>query len=150
MSDKMKSLEADMMAARKAGDKPLVGVLGMLVSKVRMIAKNDKNRDVLDGDVLTAALKTVKEVNETRDALLTGNRDTTGVDYEISVVSAYIPKKMDEAELRHKVEGHLLCAQSEGVEGKALRGYVMKTLSTHHRGEFDPAVVQAILAESGV
>lgn len=142
MSDKLKMIEADMMAARKARNAPLVGALGMLVSKIRLLAKNDGNRDVTDSDVLSSVAKTVKEVNETRDALVKGGRSTEEADYEISVVSAYLPRQLSEGELRASIMGYMETCP----DPKKARGHVMKNLAENHKGAFDSAQAQAILA----
>ncbi len=144
MSEALKSLERDVITAMKAGDRTKLDVLRMLVSKVKMIAKSDKNRDVQDGDILTAALKMVKETNETRTILIDRGRDTSVEDAEIAIVSQYLPRQMDEAELRARI---VEIVASAPTTGKAVRGHLMKILNTEHKGQFDPSVANTIAGE---
>ncbi len=152
MSEALKRVQADVITAMKAGDRTRLDVLRQFVNKVNMTAKNDGNRAPTDADVLTAGLKIVKEANETLTMKVPGT-DTVAVaaddprrealTNEVAIVSEYLPKQMDESELRA-----LLTKLSEGApEGKAARGYYNKELNAGYKGQFDNAVAQKIIAE---
>lgn len=143
MSDALRKLESDVIVAMKAGDRTRLDVLRMLVNKVKMTAKNDKNRTVVDEDVITAGLKTIKEANETRDIYVSRGVDTTVQDTEIAIVSEYLPQQMDEAGLRKLINE----LSANAPEGKSARGYYMKELNGRYKGQFDNRVAQTIIAE---
>lgn len=143
MSEALKRLEGDVVAAMKGGDKPRLEILRMLVNKVKMTAKNDGNREPTDADVITAGLKTVKEANETRDILVSRGVDTSAQDTEIAIVSEYLPRQMSEDELRALI-GKLAV---NAPEGKAARGYFMKELNGSYKGQFDNRIAQQIIGE---
>lgn len=143
MSDQLKRLESDVVAAMKAGERTRLDILRMFVNKAKMTAKNDGNRMAEDRDVLTAGLKMVKEANETRDLLIANGRGVEIQDNEIAVVSEYLPKQMTEAELRNLLVG----LKSQAPEGKAARGFYMKELNANYKGQFDPRAANEIVAE---
>lgn len=143
MSEQLKTLEADVVTALKGGDSARVNILRQYVNRVKMAAKNDKNREPTDADVLAAGLKIVKEANETRAIYVERNVSTDDQDYEIEVVSAYLPKQMTSAELRELIVTLLV----DAPEGKAARGHVMKTLNGQYRGQFDNTLAQQYLGE---
>lgn len=143
MSEALKRIESDVVAAMKAGDKTRVTVLRAFVNKAKMAAKNDGNREPTDADVLTAGLKTVKEANETRDIYVEKGIDYSQQDTEIAIVSEYLPKQMTEAELRSLIDK----LSENAPEGKAARGYYMKELNGSYKGQFDNRVAQQIIGE---
>jgi uncharacterized protein YqeY len=140
MSEKMKSLQADMIAAMKAGDKTRKTILSTLMARAKLAAKNDGDREITDADVVQAVQKTIKEANETKGFI--GSGGTWAQDTEIAVVSVYLPQQMTDAELLDKIKVYL----ADAPEGKAARGYVMKNLQAF-KGSFDPQRATAILGE---
>ena len=143
MSEALKKLQSDVVAAMKAGDRTRLDVLRQFVNRVKMTAKNDKNREPRDEDVVTAGLKIVKEANETREIYLTKGVSTELQDSEIRIVSEYLPQKMDTDKLRSILNNLMASAP----EGKAAKGYLMKNLNTDYRGQYDPQDANAIVAE---
>lgn len=146
MSEALSRIEADIISAMKSGNKTRLDILRMLVNRIKMTAKNDKNRAVVDGDIITAALKTVKEANETRDIYLTRNVDTSAQDDEIAIVSEYLPKQMDEGELQGLID-QIVANVGSSVKGKALMGPIMKELNGKYKGQFDPKLANAIVSK---
>lgn len=145
MTTLLKKIEEDTKIALKAGEKDKVVYLRMLNNSAKLIAKNDKNRSVTDEDVINAALKTIKSVNETKDILTQRDMDASECDREISIVSEYLPKQLEFIELRNII--HNLHSHSDCPEGKAAKGYIMKNLNAEYRGQFDNKTAQIIINE---
>jgi uncharacterized protein YqeY len=139
----LQKLKADVIVAMKAGDRTRLDVLRQFVNRTTMTAKNDGNRDATDKDVITAGLKIVKEANETRSIYVEKGVDTSPQDTEIAIVSEYLPRQMSEDDLR----AVLVTLSASAPEGKAARGYYNKELNARHKGEFDNAVAQRMIAE---
>jgi uncharacterized protein YqeY len=103
MKDKIK---ADSVAALKSHDNVRVGVLRYLISLI------DKKELQLPPGQMTETVevsvlrKELKDKQEAREMFVKGNRDdlVKEVDYEIAVVSEYLPAEMPEAELEKIVD----------------------------------------------
>lgn len=146
MSEMLKTLQADMIAAMKAGEKNRKDVLSALIARTKLLAKNDKNREVTDRDVIQAVEKTIKDTSDTKEFAIKAGRDTDAFDFEIATVSQYLPKQLTKDELA-KIVNDLVSA---GPEGKAVRGFVMKNMNADYKGSFNPQVVNQILSDLGV
>ena len=148
-------IENDINEARRTRDSRRLKVLTLLMSKIQLLAKNDGNRairedgpDVKDGrnDVIDGVNRYRKEVAEMREALSRAGRTTDEQDYELTVVDAYLPSQMSDAEVDAEIEKAL-----EGLErGPKAMGAVMKHLNEGFKGRFDAkttsARVKALLA----
>lgn len=143
-AESLASLQAQIVTAMKARDSERLTVLRMLMNRAKLIAKNDGNREATDADLLQAATKTVKEANDTRAIYVERGVDTSAQDNEISIVSEFLPQPMSEQELRALIQN--LTSSYEG-ESKGLRGFIMRTLNADHKGAFDPARANALIAE---
>lgn len=146
MSEMLKTLQAGMIAAMKAGEKNRKDVLSALIARTKLLAKNDKNREVTDRDVIQAVEKTIKDTSDTKEFAIKAGRDTEAFDFEIATVSQYLPKQLTKDELA-KIVHDLVSA---GPEGKAVRGFVMKNMNADYKGSFNPQVVNQILSDLGV
>lgn len=145
MSEMLKTLQADMIAAMKAGEKNRKDVLSALIARTKLLAKNDKNREVTDRDVIQAVEKTIKDTSDTKEFAIKAGRDTEAFDFEIATVSHYLPKQLTTDELV-KIVNDLVSA---GPEGKAVRGFVMKNMNAEYKGSFNPQDVNKILSDLG-
>lgn len=145
MSEMLKTLQADMIAAMKAGEKNRKDVLSALIARTKLLAKNDKNREVTNRDVIQAVEKTIKDTTDTKEFAIKAGRDTEAFDFEIATVSQYLPKQLTKDELA-KIVADLV---STGPEGKAVRGFVMKNMNADYKGSFSPQDVNQILSDLG-
>lgn len=146
MSNIISDLEEKIKAAMKSGDKNRLKSLRSLMSKVKMLAKNDKNREPTDEDVVNAAIKMVKENNETKSFLVERDRDTSEQDNEIAVVSEFLPKQLSYEELTSEIN-KIIIANDGRLDSKSGKGVIMKHLNQHFRGQFDNKVAQEIIAK---
>jgi uncharacterized protein len=140
----LKDIEGEVVTALKAGNRPRVDVLRMLVNQTKLVAKNDTNREVRDDDVITAANRIIKQARETRSFLPEGDSRANGLDAEIAIVTEFLPQQMDREEL-DKLIGGLVEEGLTGENPKAARGIVMKTLNSQYRGRFDSQIANEIL-----
>lgn len=147
-------IEADLTEARRSRDARRLGVLTLLVSKIRLLAKNDGNRDIREdgvdsplpekerrNDVIDGISRYRKEVDDMRDALVKAGRPTDEQDYELSVVNAYLPQQLTDAELDAEIEKALAGTDRSP---KAM-GAVMKHLNGGFRGRFDARAANAAI-----
>jgi hypothetical protein len=144
-------IEADLAEARKARDSRRLGVLTLLVSKIQRLAKDDGNRPVREdgpetkdgrNDVVAGITRYRKEVDEMREALTRAGRPTDEQDYELAIVSAYLPQQLTAEELDAEIEKAL-----EGTDRtKKAMGAVMKHLNGGFRGRFDAKTANVLVS----
>lgn len=141
MSERLKTLEADIAAARRIADRDRLKVLTLLLSKIQRVAKDDGNRAVTDEDVIQGVSRYRKEVDEAKALLGKAGRDTTGHDAELAIVTAYLPAQMTADELDAEIEKAL---NGTDRTRKAM-GVVMKHLNERFKGRFDPKAANAAI-----
>ncbi len=149
MSEILTKIEQDIITAMKAREADRLGVLRMLSNRIKMVAKNDGNREIVEQDVITGIQKSIKETAETREIYVTKGMATTEQDMEISILEGYLPKQMTEAEIRVLIEQVIADNQAseKPLAGKALMGPVMQKLKTEHSGAYDPRLASKIAGE---
>ena len=141
------ALENAVTVSLKAGQKDRVGILRMFVNTAKLIAKNDGNRDATDDDVLSAGNRMIKQARETRSFLPEGDERAAALDLEIATVEEFLPQRMPRDELDPIITKLIEEGLASGA-GKGVRGYMMKTLNTQYRGQFDSAVANDILGKA--
>lgn len=136
------TLDADILAARKARDTGRLTILTLLMSKVQRIAKDDGNRAATDDDLIQGISRYRKEVDDMRAAMIKAGRPTDEQDAELAVVNAYLPSQLSAEELDAEIEKAL-----EGTDrSKKAMGAVMKHLNAGFRGRFDPKAANAAVS----
>lgn len=136
------TLDADILAARKARDTGRLTILTLLMSKVQRIAKDDGNRAATDDDLIQGVSRYRKEVHDMRAAMVKAGRSTDEQDAELAVVNAYLPSQLTAEELDAEIEKAL-----EGTDrSKKAMGAVMKHLNSGFRGRFDPKAANAAVS----
>lgn len=132
-------LQNDIDAARRNADAPKLKVLTLLMSKVQRLAKDDGNRAATDADVIAGVSRYRKEVDEMRTILVDTGKPTDHQDFELSIVSAYLPTQLTDEELDAEIEKAL---EGTSRDRKAM-GAVMKHLNGGFKGMFDPKAANA-------
>lgn len=141
---KLKEIENSVKESMKAGDKARTTALRGLVNVVKLVAKNDGNREPTDDDVITAGNRVVKQIRETLSFIPeTAEDQRAPLLAEIATVEAFLPQKMDRTKLAGLIEELL----KDAPEGKAAKGFVMKNLNQTYRGMFDASMANEIVAE---
>ena len=121
-------IKTDAVEALKSGDKKRVEVLRFLVSLI------DKREFQLSLSALTEAeeinvlRKELKNKEEAREMFLKAGRNdlVEQEDYEIEVVKAYLPKELDETEIRKIVDEVIV---EKGKVFGAVMGEAMKRVA---------------------
>jgi uncharacterized protein YqeY len=134
-------LRQDLNAARKAGDKPGVIVLGTAIADVRN-REIEVKRDVTDDDVIDVLRKSIKKRREAIDMYVSAKREDL-VDKEraeLTTLERYLPAQVDPAEIRAAVR-----AAIEG--GAANIGAVMGKVVPQFKGRAEGSTINAIARE---
>lgn len=139
----LKNIEDAKIAAMKEKNKPRVDAIKLLINEINLIAKTDKNRQPNEDDIITAANRLTKKANETLSYMDDTDERKAKPQYEISVMAEFLPEKMSDEELMTILTNYISNAP---VEGKAVRGYIMKELNSNYKGQFDPRSVNEKLS----
>lgn len=136
-------LTADMKTAMKAGDKPRLEVVRMLISEIkkRAEAEADDLSDDDEGSILQKAVKTrVETVGQAKAA---GRNEIAEKEQaEIELIQAYLPQQMSAAEVTSKVKA---VAAEVGYASAKDTGKFMKAWMSQYKGLADGKLVKAAL-----
>jgi uncharacterized protein YqeY len=136
-------LKGDMIAAMKAKDKERLAVLRMLVSTVKDAAI-DKRAELTDDDVLKLLMSYAKKREESQAQMTEAGRDDLAAKeaQELEVVREYLPKPLDEAQLRELVQGVIA---DLGATTMKDMGRVMKECTARAAGQADGSRISAVV-----
>lgn len=141
-------LTADMKTALKAGDKPRLEVLRMLVSELKKRAIDAQVDALADADEVAVLQKAVKTRQDSVAQARAANRadiaDREAA--EVLVIEAYLPRQMDAAEVAAKVRA---LAAEIGFTGGKDTGRFMKEWMARYKGLADGRLVQDALKGLG-
>lgn len=142
----IKDVENATKTAMKSGEKDRVNYLRNLTNQIKLIAKNDKNRETTDEDVIAAANRIVKQNRETISFYPDGSELSQPLLDEITTVQEFLPKQMDREELSEMID-KLIAEGLASDKPKAARGHVMRVLNTEYRGMFDSKDVNELIGD---
>lgn len=148
MATYLDKLTQDMKAAMKAGDKPRLEVLRMLISELKKRAI-DAQVDALPDDEEIAVLhKAIKTRADTVAQAKAAGRDEIAAkeSAEIAVIEGYLPKQMTPAEVADKAKA---LAAEIGYQGGKDTGRFMKEWMARYKGLADGKLVQQALKDLG-
>jgi len=136
--DLLAQLQTDMKTAMKAGDKPRLSVIRMLLSDVKNIDLAPKPTTAEDA-VASYGKKLRKSQEEYQR--LGKTAEVEQLEYELGIVNGYLPKKASPEETEKLVDVFLASQTfTEKQVGQAM-GAFMKA----HGGQVDPGVANPIL-----
>ncbi len=145
MSTTRTRIEADLKAAMLARNELTRDTLRLVLSDVKKL-EVDRSRDATEEDVigaLTGGAKRRQESITQFDAA--GRKDLADKERaELAVISAYLPKQMDEADAKRIVAG--LIAEQKLTSKKDV-GLLMKALMAKHKGAVDGKLAQRLASE---
>jgi uncharacterized protein len=132
-------ISADFLQAFKSGDKVKKNLLGVVKGEITTVEKNTNSGDLSDAEVTKILNKIAKNLKET---IAQANSEEAKA--ELSVIEAYLPKQMTEAEIRVAVEQIIAetGASSPGEMGKVMGGFNAK-----YAGQADGKIVSVIVKE---
>jgi len=105
-------------------------ILRMILSRAKLIAKNDKDRELTDEDIFTSIRKQIKQNKETIVCLKEGKRDFSQEEFEMEILSTYLPAQMSSAEMEKIVVG-LIEEIPEEKRNLKSKGLIMGKLSQY-------------------
>lgn len=137
-------LRADLLEARKAHNDIKSGLLTALVGEAAMVGKNNGNRETTDEEALKVVKKFLDNAKETRGLLAERNATEAlaKIEAEITVLEAYMPNQLSEAELRGVI------AMFKMENPGANIGAIMKHLASDYAGRYDGKMASIIAREA--
>jgi uncharacterized protein YqeY len=138
-------IKSDMGQALKAGDKPRLSVLRLLISAISY-AEIDKQKKLDDSDVIDVLSKEAKKRKESIEAFEKGNRQDL-VDKEkaeLAIIAQYMPQQMSRDEIIAIVQKAI---NETGVKTPAEKGKVMGKVIPLTKGRAEGKEVNDIVTE---
>lgn len=127
------------VAALKNHDANARAILSVLLNKIKLveIEKRTANADLTDADVVAVLQKTLKELDEEKQAFERAGRteNVQALNAQIAFVSAYLPKMMTDEEIKAEI----LALSDKSVPS------VMKHFKANFTGKCDMRRVQEVL-----
>lgn len=127
------------VAALKNHDANARAILSVLLNKIKLveIEKRTANADLTDADVVAVLQKTLKELDEEKQAFERAGRteNVHALNAQIAFVSAYLPKMMTDEEIKAEI----LALSDKSVPS------VMKHFKANFAGKCDMRRVQEVL-----
>ena len=134
-------LQQDLNAARKAGDKAAVIVLGTTIADARN-HEIQQRRDLTDDDVLEVIRKAIKRRREAIELYLSAKRDDLVAKErsELATLEGYLPAQVDAEEIRAAVRDAI-------AGGATTIGAVMSRVVPQFKGRAEGSTINAIARE---
>lgn len=134
-------LQSDLTAARKAQDKPLTLLLGMLVSDLKN-RQLEVNRALTDDDVVDVLRKGIKRRRESVEMYVKGGREDLAAKEreEVVVIERYLPAQVSDDEIRAAVRAAI-------AAGATNMGAVMGKVVPQFKGRAEGGTINAIVRE---
>jgi uncharacterized protein YqeY len=136
-------LTEDMKTAMKSGEKDRLGVVRLILAAIKQ-KEVDERVEMTDPLVLAVLEKMVKQRKDSitqYDAA--GRDDLAKVErYELGIIEAYLPAKMDEASVQAAIDA---AVAETGAAGPADMGKVMGVLKPKLAGQADMGLVSQLL-----
>jgi uncharacterized protein len=136
-----------LVSAMKGGRKEEVGIYRMLLSEIKKIAIDRKERDEITDELVTDALtKAMKSRKESVTQYRAGDRDDLAVkeEVEIALIEQYLPEALSETEVAAIVDAAVAEA---GAQSPREMGKVMKLVMAQVKGRADGKVIKDLVME---
>ena len=141
MTSLLARLQQDLNAARKAGDKLGVIVLGTAIADVKN-REIEQHRELTDDDVVEVIRKAIKRRREAIELYLSAKRDDLVAKErsELATLEGYLPVQVDAEELRAAVRLAI-------ADGATNIGAVMGRVVPQFKGRAEGSTINAIARE---
>ena len=139
------TIQSDMYAAMKSGDKHKSGTLRVALSKLKD-KKIEKREDLSDVEALKIIQNLVKQRKEAADIYKENGRNDLmeNENAELEILNVYLPKMMSEDDLRVLVKK---VVEETGASGLSDIGKVMPEVMKQSAGKADGKMAQSIVRE---
>ncbi|MEZ0169878.1 GatB/YqeY domain-containing protein [Microvirga sp. TS319] len=140
---------ADMKEAMKAGDKGRLGAIRLIQAALKdkdIEARGAGKEPLSDEDILALLQKMVKQRQESITMYEQGGRTELAQQEknEVEVISSYLPKQMDEAEMKAAIEAAI--AETGAASMKDM-GKVVAALRAKYAGRMDFAKASGLVKD---
>ena len=138
-------LTDDMKAAMKAGEKDRLGVIRLVNAAIKQ-KEVDERVEMTDPLVLAVLEKMVKQRKDSiAQYEAAGREDLAAVErYELTVIDAYLPAKLGEAEILAAIDAAIAAT---GAAGPADMGKLMGVLKPQLAGQADMGEVSKLVKQ---
>ena len=128
-----------MKTAMKAGDKDRLKVVRMILAAIKQV-EVDTRTELDDAAVLGVLEKMVKQRRDSVEQFRQGGRDDLADNElaEITVLEAYLPEQLDEAEIDALIDEAI---QATGADGMRDMGKVMGVIKSKAAGRADMGMI---------
>ncbi len=144
-------IQADTKEAMKSKDAPRLSTLRLISAAIkdREIAARGENTEhpgLTDGDLVAILSKMVKQRQESARAYEEGGRLELAEkeEAEIKVIQAYLPRQLDEAEVKSAIEKVVADLNASSIRDM---GRVMAELRARYAGQMDFGAVGPMIKE---
>ena len=139
------TIQSDMYAAMKSGDKHKTGTLRVALSKLKD-KKIEKREDLSDVEALKIIQNLVKQRKEAADIYKENGRNDLmeNENSELEILNAYLPQMMSEDDLRTLVKK---VVEDTGASNLSDIGKVMPEVMKQSAGKADGKMAQSIVRE---
>ncbi len=142
-------INADLKAAMKAGEKARVGTLRLVNAAIKSadIEARPSGKDAIsDADILSVLAKMIKQRRDSIEQYTAGGREdlVEKEAAEIAVIEAYLPKQMDEAEMKTAIADII---KDVGADTPKDMGKVMGALKSKFTGQMDFGKASAMVKD---
>jgi len=133
----------DMKSAMRAKDARRLSAVRLLLASIKQ-REVDERKDMSDADVISVIEKMIKQRRDSIEQFQKGGRqDLVEIEqFELSVLQAYMPKALADAEIAAAVSAAI---QSSGAKGIADIGKVMAVLKPQLAGRADMGKVSGLV-----
>lgn len=132
------TITEELKAAMRAGDKVRLSTIRLMQAalKDREIEARTAGKDLVEDDILSMLQKMIKQRQESLRIYEEAKRDDLAAQEraEIEVISSFLPKQMDEAEVSAAVDA---AVAETGAAGMKDMGKVMAVLKERFAGRMD-------------
>lgn len=137
-------INSDMKTAMLAKDQPRLEAIRAIKSAVLLLKTSPEG--LTEDSAMKALQKEVKKRKESAEIYVTQNRkDLADVElFQAGVIEAYLPKQMDEAEIRTEVQNLI---SELGATSAADMGKVMGAATKKFAGKADGKIISAIVKD---
>jgi len=138
-------VDKDMIKALKSGDKERLTVLRGLKSDLKY-KKIEVGAELTDEQALETLASAAKKRRESIEQFRAGGREdlVKNEEFELEVISSYLPKQLTEEELRQMAESAIKVV---GADSPKQMGLVMKALMPKVKGRADGKLVNKLISE---
>ncbi len=143
------TIESDLKAALKSGEKEKAGVLRFLISAIKnfQIEKKMQDKRYLPDEDIVLVLR--RQVKQRRDSISQyekgGRRDLAQKEEsELAILESYLPEPMSEDELRKIVEAKMA---ELGISDRSDFGRLMGVVMKEVQGKAEGSIIKKIVEE---